>query len=85
MSLIKIQTGAGEVELPCFDNAQRLARLETKCDNILSSIASLKKCENCKSAPDLAKVKQNLRIVNYVGSLLTTGIVGWFLKTVLYK
>jgi len=54
----------------CLANGERLARLEAGQVYQTSLIEGMSKCENCQNAADLAKMKFNMRLINWLGSVV---------------
>lgn len=50
-----------------IETGERIAKIET----ILVRMEARKPCEDCKNVVPLANIKLNLRIINWVGSVLT--------------
>lgn len=49
-------------------NGERLARIET----ILARLEQRRPCEDCQNVGSIIKMKHNLRIINWVGTILSS-------------
>jgi hypothetical protein len=63
------------------NTGERLARIET----MLANIANRKPCEDCQNVGTIANMKQNLRIINWVGGAITIGALAQVGKWILEK
>lgn len=73
---VKVHTEAGEVELPCFEILQRVAAMEA----LLKAHAERPACEGCALKTEVVKHKQNLKFVNWIGSLGIAAGVAAFVR-----
>ena len=75
----------GTIDTQWFiDNGERLARIEAllssvngerlaKIETLLSSVEGRKPCYACQNVGTLAKMKQNLLVVNWIGATFVGG------------
>jgi hypothetical protein len=67
-----------EAGLPCFSNAERLARLETHMENIGSKLDSLiaDPCHRCKNGEAVTTLRTEMKFVKWVGSVFGIAFLG---------
>jgi len=81
-------------ELEKFDHSLevRLVKLETQQNYILSRVdetlsilkehCNISPCDNCQNEHEIEKIKFNLRVVNWVGTLVTGSFIVSIVKSV---
>lgn len=72
-----------ELGLPCYDNAQRLVKLETQLANIDKKLDTLisDPCVRCKNNDRVTTLRTEMKIVKWAGAVLG----GTFLVTLVER
>lgn len=66
-----------DLGLPCYDNAQRLARLEERLLSVDKKLDALIEdpCHRCKNQDNVAVLRTEMRVVKWVGSAFGAGFL----------
>lgn len=71
--------------LPCFDNAQRLARLEAKLESISEKLDCLvaNPCARCQNKESIAILRTEMRVVKWAGACIGSGLLAMLVDRVM--
>lgn len=74
-----------DLGLPCYENAQRLVRVETCLEGIAKKLDELidHPCSRCRHQDTVTRLTTEMRAVRWVGSILGAGFLGTLIERIL--
>lgn len=72
-------------ELPCYDNAQRLARLETMMETIDKKLDGIvdHPCARCQNTETVTRLRTKMQFVQWVGGTLCVGFLAAVIERIM--